>query len=79
MPGQSRWQKRHSCGGCGTRQLGVDPVQQFAKLLSKNLTYTLFDIWIRSKTFNVTLWGMLHQDTAHWMHNKWLIDRWTSI
>jgi hypothetical protein len=57
----------------------ADKIHEFAKDLSANLSYTLFDIWIRSKTVEVQLWNELTTISRNWMQNVQLVDRWTSV
>ena len=54
-------------------------VSQFTLDISRCLTLTIFEVWIRSKTFNVTLWDQMKKDSSLWMHSRWLIDRWNSV
>jgi hypothetical protein len=76
---ESVWNTLLSILLCITGPILADKTKQFATSLSQNLTYTLFDIWIRSKTFNVQLWDELTGITRNWMRNHWLVDRWTSV
>lgn len=43
------------------------------------LLRTLLEMWVRSNTREIELWGELSECLSKWTHHSWLIEHWSSV